>query len=165
MSKDKKDNYYFRTEKGMRDASFFVEHYQAESVLDYGCGETKLNINGIVNYDPFIERHSKEPIGNYDVVFCHNVLNQVKQKDLPDILSKIYSLTKKAAVFNIQFPGVYETRFMMYNTLMNEAGFKIKEKTTTKLESFLEELSLDSNIHRESSWDYENIVFYILVEK
>ena len=164
MSYLKKNEYYFNTKSGLKDTKYFIERYQAKSVLDYGCGYTDLKIDNLSKYDPFIEEYKVLPEGKFDLVFCHNVLNQIRQDDLSNTIQKVYDIAEKAVVFNIQFPGMYKTRLMWYINIMENLNLNIKETTTIKLQEFEALLNTDLT-PRDPSWDLENIVFYVLLEK
>ena len=89
---------------GCRDADLIkrmIELYQAETVLDYGCGKGRLaealNCRG---YDPAVPKFClpPEPV---DFVVCHDVMEHVEEDCVSDVLDHIASLAKKAAFFTI----------------------------------------------------------------
>ena len=164
MSYLKKKDYFFNTEDGLRSTKYFVDRYQAKNILDYGCGYTDLQLDNLSKYDPFVEECKVLPDGKFDLVFCHNVLNQVSIDDLSRTIQKVCDLAEKAVVFNIQFPGMYKLRKSWYIDIMESLNLNIKDTTTIKLEEFEALLGIDLT-PRDPSWDLPNLVFYILVEK
>jgi hypothetical protein len=160
----KKKNYFFVTPDGIKDAKYFADLYQAKSVLDYGCGETRLDIHALTRYDPFFNGCNKFPTQKSDLVFCHNVLNNINSTELQPIIGHIFSLTKRAAVINIQFPGVYKIRNSEYRQYMIQAGFTVKHNTKIELKEFEKTVGIpvsDTN----PEWDLKNMVYHFLLEK
>ncbi len=105
-----------------------VNHHQAKSLLDYGCGkgmQWKLRFNAINDgrefettlqdllgietvgcYDPGYEPLSSLPTGKFDAVICFDVLEHCPEDDLPWILDQIFSYSNKFVFANIAcFPA------------------------------------------------------------
>jgi 2-polyprenyl-3-methyl-5-hydroxy-6-metoxy-1,4-benzoquinol methylase len=72
-------------------------------VLDYGCGKQTLSdalgipVHG---YDPAIRGLDAEP-KPADIVVCTDVLEHVREEELPEVLDHINSLTRKIALLII----------------------------------------------------------------
>jgi hypothetical protein len=83
-----------------------VKHYEAKTILDYGCGpgtfkkalaQTDLTI---IEYDPGIP--GKEALPQpAEIVICGDVLEHIEPDKLPNVLAHIHSLTLKAAALMI----------------------------------------------------------------
>lgn len=83
-----------------------VEEYNANDVLDYGCGKgrqyTELHRNRSFNiddnnihlYDPAVEELSKFPERTFSGVVCTDVLEHVPKEALDITLGKIFSLAE-----------------------------------------------------------------------
>ena len=73
-----------------------------ESILDYGCGNSrtvdwlaKINdINGF-RYDPAIPEYSRLPVAKADVVINTDVLEHVLECDLDHVLAEIRSISDR----------------------------------------------------------------------
>ena len=69
------------------------------SILDYGYGNSDLldrvgrGVPLKVKYDPAIPRHSKKPVGKFDLIFCTDVLEHIPEEGLEKILLDIKSLS------------------------------------------------------------------------
>lgn len=84
-----------------------AERMQAQSVLDYGCGQATLSKHArrvspleFRNYDPAIAEFSALP-EPADIVVCTDVLEHVEPACLAEVLGHIASLANKAAYLEI----------------------------------------------------------------
>ena len=164
----RKFNYFFATSEGIRDIKFYCEHYGIQTLLDYGCGFTRLG--GIPDvtvsrYDPHIPTISKEPEGTYDAVVCHNALNWIRLDELNAVINHIYSLTKKIAIFNIQYPGRHRVNLKTYVQFIQEVKFNIIERTRIPLNAYERMIEIEKLTYIDPKWDIEPCVFYILSTK
>lgn len=82
---------------------FIIENLQAKTVLDYGCGQSRLadriaEAAGVkcFRYDPSIDEISRMPEGRYDFVICTDVMEHVKEDDCVDVIRHIKSLSDNA---------------------------------------------------------------------
>ena len=87
------------------DVSGLIIQYEAESVLDYGCGKATLHNTlklpvfkhddvEFRNYDPAIP-HFASPPTEADIVVCTDVLEHIEPEYLDSVLQHIRLLTKK----------------------------------------------------------------------
>jgi hypothetical protein len=79
--------------------------YEAERVLDYGCGKCILARTighriPVVNYDPALPEHAGLPLPE-DFVACLDTLEHVEPDKLADVLGHLRYLMKKAGFFTI----------------------------------------------------------------
>jgi hypothetical protein len=75
-----------------------IREYDADTVLDYGCGQGTLvaALGGNINeYDPAIEEKSALP-SPADLVVCTDVLEHIEPDRLTAVLDHLQSLTLKA---------------------------------------------------------------------
>jgi hypothetical protein len=85
--------------------------------LDYGCGQEKLSkaLNQIFNvldttlYDPFIDKHSKEPEGEFDLVTCFDVMEHVEEPCINNVLKHIVEKSKAVILFSIALGDAVKT--------------------------------------------------------
>jgi hypothetical protein len=116
--------------------NYFCDKYDANSVLDYGCGFGKnhfvLSDNiKIINYDPFVEQWSARPNQSADLVVCYNVLNIIEPEYVSEVLSDIYNFTNKALICNIKFPGYWGCDLNFFIKAIC-SKFEIKDFSYTK---------------------------------
>lgn len=82
----------------------FATALEAETLLDYGCGEAKLAAALPAfkwqNYDPGVMAHAKMP-KPADLVVCTDVLEHVEPTKLTAVLDHLWRLTARAAYFVI----------------------------------------------------------------
>lgn len=163
----RKFNYFFVSSKGIRDIKFYCELYGIQTLLDYGCGFTHLKIPDVMvsRYDPYVPAVSKKPDGTYDAVVCHNALNWIHPDELSTAINHIYSLTKKIAIFNIQYPGRHHVNLRTYVQIIQEAKFNIIDRTRIPLNSFERMIEMKELTYIDPNWDIEPSVFYILSTK
>lgn len=75
------------------------------SVLDYGCGQSRL-IDSLDlgypvetgRYDPAIEAYSRKPAKVYDLLVNVDVLEHIEEKDLDNVLAEMRSLCRNALI-------------------------------------------------------------------
>ena len=83
-----------------------IKQLNAKTILDYGCG-TGTAFDSLrpeietTNYDPFVPEFAKFPTGQFDVVVCFNVLNNVERNYMNAVLENIRDFTKGPAIFSI----------------------------------------------------------------
>src|SRR3990167_6811843 len=88
-----------------------IDRHEVRSILDYGCGKGKqyqdrdpatgqslVEYWGVrpVLYDPGVPQYAAEPEGNFDLVFCVQVLGSIPAADLPAIIDRLYRFAGKA---------------------------------------------------------------------
>lgn len=89
---------------GMTSIQFYdylvkiIKKYNVKSILDYGCGKSKLLDNikeqqkiDIYKYDPAISEFSILPIKDIDFIICTDVLQHIPLYDLDRVLNEIKS--------------------------------------------------------------------------
>lgn len=89
--------------KDIGDFFNFVNIWQPESILDYGCGKGVLLENFqksfpnivIYGYDPAVEKFSSMPASIVDCIFCNDVLEHIEPQFINDVLNHINKLSKK----------------------------------------------------------------------
>lgn len=94
-------SYGISGQKYVREVESLVGHFNAKSVLDYGCGKgtlkTGLGSPDYVNeYDPAIPGKDSKP-EPADLVTCTDVMEHIEPDCVDNVLLDISSLTKKAA--------------------------------------------------------------------
>lgn len=106
-SKNKMGKNSKRTIPKLFDMPEFLEKYNPESILDYGCGS-----GGVVNYlkekykivegyDPCVEKYSTYPNRTYDVLVSMDVLEHIEPDLLDENLQSLDKLFIKAAYLDI----------------------------------------------------------------
>lgn len=89
-----------------------IQHFKAESLLDYGCGKgyqyTKRKIHdkffsGIMPtlYDPGVPEYSKFPANRFDGVICCDVLEHVPEEFIDETLKQIFSKANKFVYISV----------------------------------------------------------------
>jgi hypothetical protein len=81
---------------------------KGETVLDYGCGQSKLidkleedlGIEGY-RYDPAIEEYEKIPKRYFDTVICTDVLEHIPENEIYDTLKLINALAQCGVIFSV----------------------------------------------------------------
>jgi len=99
---DQRPDYGKRSIRWVNQAKKLMHQYGCNSVLDYGCGKATLTgtINGLVNYDPCIEKYSAPP-KPCDMVLCTDVLEHIEPECLDNVLSHIRRCANKIVLFSI----------------------------------------------------------------
>lgn len=88
-----------------------VKKYNAQDILDYGCGKSSLARNlpfNIHEYDPAIEKFKALP-KPADIVVCTDVLEHIEPELLNNVLEHLKSLTKKAGLFSVSTEQALKT--------------------------------------------------------
>lgn len=87
---------------------------QVESILDYGCGQSrlvdwvaKMNNAEARRYDPAIPAYDAPPTQPVDAAICTDVLEHIPEEDVDDFLGKIRALTPNA-YFNVSIREAIE---------------------------------------------------------
>lgn len=89
-----------------------IERSRSKTLLDYGCGKgyqySKQKLHdeyfyGILPtlYDPGVPGIDKIPEGEFDGVFCTDVLEHIPESVIPDILSEIFDKANKFVYLGI----------------------------------------------------------------
>mgnify|MGYP002538745548 CR=1 FL=1 len=91
-----KSNYGMTSIKFYDDIEKLVKKNNIKSILDYGCGKSKLIDRIMENYkvttckyDPAIKEYSNKPNSNYDLVICTDVLQHIPLFDLDKVLNNL----------------------------------------------------------------------------
>jgi len=85
----------------------FLEKYNPNSIIDYGCGSGGVvnylseTYNLVEGYDPCVERYTVYPDKEYDVLVSMDVLEHIEPKLLDENLKSISKLFTKAAYLDI----------------------------------------------------------------
>ena len=78
--------------------------FKPESILDYGCGQSKLldylKAKRRYRYDPAIKKYIQLPKTKVDLVLCIDVLEHILEEDLDNVLKELKSLSNKV-IFSI----------------------------------------------------------------
>ena len=89
--------------KGLGKFKKFMEEWNPETCLDYGCGKGvilsafKENYpdTTFTGYDVAVEEYSAEPEGKFDLVFSNDVLEHIEPFFIDKVLQHINTLSKK----------------------------------------------------------------------
>lgn len=99
--------YGIRGYKSLNTVLGLAEQYQAEQVLDYGCGQATLSAHAkrmsalpFFNYDPALPQYAALP-EPADLVVCTDVLEHVEPLCITNVVKHIAELTRKAAYLEI----------------------------------------------------------------
>jgi len=81
---------------GVAAAKLLHESYGVESIIDYGCGKGRLKIHypyvSITEYDPAIEGKDNPNLCPADAVLCHDVMEHIEERCLPDVMRHMTAL-------------------------------------------------------------------------
>lgn len=76
-----------------------VKVMDAKSILDYGCGRSKLidyfNVEVADRYDPAIKEFSEKPTRQYDLVLCTDVMEHIEEEFVDWVLKDLAYLGKR----------------------------------------------------------------------
>lgn len=87
----------------------FIPEINAESILDYGCGQGQLKLEiekrgsniRVYEYDPAIPEKSIPNCTRCDLIVCTDVMEHIEPEKVINVLAHIYGLSKRGAFFNI----------------------------------------------------------------
>ncbi len=106
----KNSNYGNSSIKILKDILPIVKEISPNSILDYGCGQSKLvdilPAEKKYRYDPAIKKYNtltKQPI---DLIICTDVLEHILEEDIKDTLLKIKSICPKTIFCITIIPAV-----------------------------------------------------------
>ena len=91
-------NYGLRGADRVKDVLYLAVTFEANSILDYGCGQGTLKKNmafPVQEYDPAIKGKDSLP-RPADLVVCTDVLEHIEPECLEAVLAHLKSLTKTA---------------------------------------------------------------------
>ena len=105
---------------------FLMDKYNANTVLDYGCGkgrqyqnlvpyglphdqvtepmtfQTRINAESVYKFDPCVEQFDIEPVGQqFDAVICTQVLGSIPDADMPWLRDKLMNYATKFVFIGI----------------------------------------------------------------
>lgn len=141
-----------------------IKHHKIESILDYGCGNSRSIEISLVNsnidisverYDPFIEEWKTRPIKKFDLVVCHNVLGGVEREYAVDTIKDLYEYANKIVM--IKVPAMKGTFYV--KTINSLYGNQVKEFSITTLEDYKKIIS------NAKDTDDNMKYLYFLIEK
>lgn len=109
------------------DGSSVEEHFENikkiikdegfKTLLDYGCGKAKHHtdnrlrdywgLESVKLFDPAIKKFEIPPIEKSDMVICVDVLEHIKEEDIPMVLKHIDSLAKEHMYLVISITSAY----------------------------------------------------------
>lgn len=91
---------------GMKKAHYILSQLyrvKCDSVIDYGCGRSKLpellvqlGIPSVTRYDPAIPEYSAKPIERHDVLISLDVLEHLPEEEIDDALADMKRLSRHA---------------------------------------------------------------------
>lgn len=85
----------------------FLEIYNPNSIIDYGCGSGGVvdylseTYKEVIGYDPCVKKYSKYPKKEFDVLVSMDVLEHIEPELLDNNLKNINKLFTKAAYLDI----------------------------------------------------------------
>lgn len=135
------NRYYFVHDGKERNVIDVIREYRVDSILDYGCGNSrsieislaKSNIDiSVERYDPFVEEWKDRPIKKFDLVVCHNVLGGVEREYAEDVIKDLYEYANKIVM--IKIPAI-RSRFYV-ETINGLYGDQVKESSVTTLKEY-----------------------------
>jgi len=106
------ENYRWMPTRSIPEALEIKKYFDVTSILDYGCAKGYLvhalrllgleafgediSDYAIENCHPKVKQYLSKPTGkSYDLVICKDILEHVKEEDLPDLLTGIVHRGKK----------------------------------------------------------------------
>lgn len=99
--------YGIRGYKHLQPVLNLAEMHQANTILDYGCGQATLSKHAkrmtsipVANYDPALPEFAAKP-APADIVVCTDVLEHVEPLLITNVVKHIAGLTQKAAYLEI----------------------------------------------------------------
>lgn len=99
---EKKKTFGSRT--GLGDIQQWVDKYQPETFLDYGCGKgglvntlNDMSPNSCVGYDPGYAEYAVEPNGPAEMLISTDVLEHIEPEYIDNVLQHIDSLFTRVA--------------------------------------------------------------------
>jgi nitrogen regulatory protein PII-like uncharacterized protein len=147
-----------------------IKEYNAQSILDYGCGNSthieKLcqieNVQlSIGRYDPFVELYRKRPSLKFDLVVCFNVLSVVEHKFLNGVIRDICDYANKAVIIRTQVRN--ETDIKLLCECLKNIELSTKEFSIASDETYRKVLNIS---HRANECLISHTYHaYILLEK
>lgn len=132
----------------------FIEKYNIDEILDYGCGKGTLRAAlvkmfqpiKVTNYDPCMPEFSARPTGTFQSVLCNDVLEHVEPEFLDNVLEDIYNYGEDYFYFAI---GLTESTKKLANGQQNHLIVENSEWWKMKLVAsgfkILETLEDESN--------------------
>jgi hypothetical protein len=83
---------------------YFIERYNINSIIDYGCGFGR-SMHGydvpVFRYDPFVEKFKEKPTQPADLVVAYRVFPVIENEKINEFLEEIVSLTNKMLIFSM----------------------------------------------------------------
>jgi hypothetical protein len=82
-----------------------IKLLRPRSILDYGCGQSRLldrlelgYPTELIRYDPAIPPYSRKPVRPADLLINVDVLEHIEERDLDDVISEMVSLCRHAII-------------------------------------------------------------------
>lgn len=90
-----------------------IQLLRPKSIIDYGCGQSRLldvlrlgYPADLVRYDPAIPAHSRKPDRVFDLLINVDVLEHIEERDLDAVLAEMASLCRNAIIIIDTKPAV-----------------------------------------------------------
>lgn len=94
---EREPSYGRSSDKNLKYIRPFVRQIRPKSILDYGCGKSRmvdrLGVPKVYRYDPALPEYSVLPVDRVDMVVCTDVLEHVPEDDLDRVLAEIRGLS------------------------------------------------------------------------
>jgi hypothetical protein len=106
----KTERYGFSSENKARQIKRLIPA-DAATVLDYGCGQSRLlsmiDVMYPVWYDPSVDGRDVKPTGKVDLVICTDVLEHIPEDELGEFLTDVFSYSNRV-IFTISIRPAYK---------------------------------------------------------
>jgi SAM-dependent methyltransferase len=125
------------TVKYQKQIKDLVDHYQAKTILDYGCGKGEQYVQllpyeseeqrqtlddwlgvTVYKYDPCVPEFATPPPNDmkFDGVICSQVLHTIPDADLPWVAKKLESHTGKFCLITLNYQRRAKAKKAIYDT-------------------------------------------------
>ena len=142
----KRRHYGHSSEKMLKDILPLVKEIKPKTILDYGCGQSKL-IDKLpakrrYRYDPAIEKYAQLPMKPVDLIICIDVLEHIPKKEIKNTLLGIKAICPKV-IFDI---GIKPAKHVLPNGKNAHCTVKPINWWMTKIKKIFRKVTFVKNI-------------------